>query len=48
MVEGLGYIWPDEKYQTANKRAICKARYRLAAKPVVELFHYVCKPMAAE
>lgn len=48
MVKGLRYIWPDENYQTANKSAICKARYRLGAKPAVELFHRVCKPMATE
>lgn len=48
MVKGLRYIWPDENYQTANKSAVCKARYRLGAKPAVELFHRVCKPMATE
>jgi hypothetical protein len=48
MVKGLRYIWPDENYRTANKSAICKARYRLGAKPAVELFHRVCKPMATE
>jgi hypothetical protein len=48
MVKGLRYIWADENYQTANKSAICKARYRLGAKPAVELFHRVCKPMATK
>jgi hypothetical protein len=49
MVKGLRYIWPgDEDYQTANKSAICQARYRLGAQPVVELFHRVCKPIATE
>lgn len=46
MAKGLRYIWPDPDYQTANKSAICQARYRLGAKPVVELFHRVCQPMA--
>lgn len=47
MVKGLRYVWPDEEdYQTANKSAICQARYRLGAQPVVELFHRVCKPIA--
>ena len=47
MVKGLRYIWPgDEDYQTANKSAICQARYRLGAQPVVELFHRVCTPLA--
>jgi hypothetical protein len=49
MVKGLRYIWPDdEDYGTAKKSAICQARYRLGAQPVVELFHRVCKPIATE
>jgi hypothetical protein len=49
MVKGLRYIWPgDEDYETATKGAICQARYRLGAKPVVELFHRICKPIATE
>jgi hypothetical protein len=49
MVKGLRYIWPDdEDYQTANKSAISQARYRLGVRPVVELFHRVCQPIATE
>jgi len=49
MVKGLRYIWSgDEDYQTANKSAICQARYRVGTRPVVELFHRVCKPIATE
>jgi len=49
MVKGLRYIWPgDESYKTAKRSAISQARYRLGAKPVVELFHRVCKPMTTE
>jgi len=49
MVKGLRYIWPgDQDYETANRSAICQARYRLGARPVVELFHRVCKPIATE
>ena len=49
MVKGLRYIWPgDEDYQTAKRSAISQARYRLGAKPVVALFHRVCKPMTTE
>ena len=49
MVKGLRYIWPgDEDYQTAGRSAISQARYRLGAKPVVELFHRICKPMTTE
>jgi hypothetical protein len=37
MVKGLRYIWPgDDDYDTATKGAICQARYRLGARPVVE------------
>ena len=48
LVKGLRYIWPDDEYQTANKSAISQARYRLTAKPVVELYRRVCKPMATQ
>jgi hypothetical protein len=49
MVKGLRYIWlGDEDYETAKRSAISQARYRLGAKPVVELFHRVCKPMATK
>jgi len=49
MVKGLRYIWPDDNdYETANKSAICQARYRLGAQPVVELFHRICTPRATE
>ncbi len=48
VVKGLRYIWPDDAYQTASKSAISQARYRLTAKPVVELYRRVCKPMATQ
>jgi hypothetical protein len=49
MVKGLRYIWPGEDdYETATKGAICQARYRLGAQPVVELFHRVCQPIATD
>lgn len=48
LVKGLRYIWPDDAYQTANKSAISQARYRLTARPVVELYQRVCKPMATQ
>ena len=46
LVKGLRYIWPEPDYRTANKSAICQARQRLGARPVVELFHRVCHPLA--
>jgi hypothetical protein len=48
MVKGLRYIWPEHDYRTANKSAISQARQRLGARPVVELFHRVCRPLATE
>jgi hypothetical protein len=48
MVKGLRYVWPEPDYRTANKSAICQARQRLGARPVVELFHRVCRPLATE
>ena len=49
MVKGLRYIWPgDEDYKSANKSAICQARYRLGARPAVELFRRVCKPLTTK
>ena len=48
MVKGLRYIWPDPNYRTATKSAISQARQRLGARPVVEVFHRVCHPLASE
>ena len=48
LLKGLRLIWPDPDFATANKSAISKARYRLGAAPLVELFRRVCKPMAGE
>jgi hypothetical protein len=49
LVQGVRYIWPaDEDDATANKSAISQARYRLGARPVVALFHRICRPVATE
>jgi hypothetical protein len=49
MVKGLRYIWPaEEGYRTAKRSAISQARYRLGAKPLVELFRRICKPITTE
>lgn len=48
LLKGLRFIWPDPTVVPANKSAICQARYRLGAGPVVELFHRVCQPIATE
>lgn len=46
LLRGLRLIWPDPDFVAATKGAICQARYRIGARPIVELFHRVCKPMA--
>lgn len=48
LMKGLRFVWPDPTMVPANKSAITQARYRLGARPVVELFHRVCQPMATE
>jgi hypothetical protein len=48
LLKGLRLIWPEDDFVTANKSAISKARYRLGAAPLVELFHQVCKPIATK
>jgi hypothetical protein len=48
MVHGLRLFWPDPDIPLATKSAISQARYRLGARPVVALFHRVCRPLATE
>lgn len=46
MLKGLRLLWPEPAFQTASKGAISQARYRLGARPLVELFHRICQPLA--
>jgi hypothetical protein len=46
MVHGLRLFWPDPDIALATKGAICQARYRLGARPVVRVFQQVCRPLA--
>jgi Insertion element 4 transposase N-terminal/Transposase DDE domain len=48
MVHGLRLFWPDPDIVLANKSAISQARARLGARPVVALFHRVCRSLATE
>src|SRR5438876_219194 len=48
MVHGLRLFWPDPDIALASKSAISQARYRLGARPIVALFHRVCRPLATE
>ncbi len=46
MTHGLRLFWPDPEIPLATKGALSQARYRLGARPVVALFHQVCRPLA--
>ena len=46
IAQGLRYIWPDPEYRVANASAISQRRYQLGARPLVALFHRVCRPLA--
>jgi len=46
MTHGLRLFWPDPEIALARKSALSQARYRLGARPVVALFHQVCRPLA--
>jgi hypothetical protein len=48
MLKGLRFIWFDPEFILPNKSAICQARYRLGANPMVELFKWVCHPIATQ
>jgi hypothetical protein len=48
LFKGLRFIWHDPTVVPANKSAISQARYRLGARPVVELFHRVWQPIATQ
>ncbi len=48
LMHGLRLLWPDPDRLLATKGAICQARARLGAGPVVQLFHRVCQPLATE
>ena len=46
IAEGLRYIWCDPDYRVARDSAITYRRYQLGARPLVALFHRVCRPIA--
>jgi hypothetical protein len=46
LISGLRFLWPDPDAGPVTKGAICQARYRLGARPLVELFRRVCRPCA--
>ena len=44
--KGLRYIWPDPAYPVAKDSAISYRRQQLGARPMVELFRRICRPIA--
>jgi hypothetical protein len=48
LVRGLRFIWPDPDWKTPNDSALSYRRYQLGARPIIALFHRVCRPMATE
>lgn len=47
MLRGVRLLWADPDVVLASKGAICQARYRLGARPMVALFHRICRPLAS-
>jgi hypothetical protein len=46
LAHGLRYIWPDPDYAVAGASALSYRRYQLGARPLVALFHRLCRPLA--
>jgi hypothetical protein len=46
LLSGLRLRAPDPDVAVPTRSAICQARARLGARPVVDLFHRVCRPLA--
>ncbi len=43
---GLRFIWPDPEVAAPTASALSYRRYQLGARPLVALFHRVCRPLA--
>lgn len=46
LVHGTRLFGPDPNYGLPGANAICYRRYQLGAKPLVSLFHQICRPLA--
>ncbi len=46
IAKGLRYIWPDPDYPVAKANAFSYRRYQGGPRPLANLFHRVCRPMA--
>jgi hypothetical protein len=45
LATGLRFVWPDPSYRLPGDSALAYRRYQLGARPLVRLFHRVCRPM---
>jgi hypothetical protein len=46
IARGLRFVWPDPDYAVPKDSALAYRRYQMGARPMVTLFHRVCRPMA--
>jgi hypothetical protein len=46
VAQGLRYIWPDPDLAVATASALSYRRTQVGARPLVALFHQVCRPLA--
>jgi hypothetical protein len=46
--KGLRFIWPEPDWKMPKASALSYRRYQLGARPIVALFHRVCRPLANE
>jgi hypothetical protein len=46
LAQGLRFIWPGADVSLPKDSAIAYRRYQLGARPLVALFHRVCRPLA--
>jgi hypothetical protein len=45
LAQGLRFVWRDPSLQLPRDSALTYRRYQLGARPLVRLFHRVCRPM---
>ncbi len=46
LVQGVRFCWPDPEAPVPTASALTYRRYQVGARPVVALFHRVCRPLA--
>lgn len=45
LAQGLRFVWHDPSHRLPKDSALTYRRYQLGARPLVRLFHLVCRPM---